>query len=165
MTEIQVTQQMITEAREYANKSINKSSSFRDRLFEGALGEIAFREWLLLNRINFKTCNSYGVSDDYDFKIAGYTVDVKSRMKSTHKNNLVSINQVKENPKEIYVFLQFVNGLNPTFRILGGISNKRMGRLPQRFFGQKTNHYAKDYELTNIYQIISYILNNPKRNF
>lgn len=78
------------------------------KMFEGKLGEKAFKQFLLDNGIPFiEDHSSWTERDAYDFLLATveaeYLLDVKTRTKSFHTRTLEMVEQAHSHPKDIFV--------------------------------------------------------------
>ncbi len=78
------------------------------KMFEGKLGEKAFKQFLTDNAIPFmEDHSSWDERDEYDFLLktveAEYLLDVKTRTRSFHTRTLEMVEQAHSHPKDIFV--------------------------------------------------------------
>lgn len=78
------------------------------KMFEGKLGEKAFKRFLTDNAIPFiEDHSSWDERDEYDFLLTTveteYLLDVKTRTRSFHTRPLEMVEQAQSHPKDIFV--------------------------------------------------------------
>lgn len=114
-----ITGDLYNEAIDYAEKSKYYTSNRHDfhnggydnkkkKMFEGKLGEKAFKIFLLENNANFiEDCSSCDERDDYDFLLCHnsiqYKIDVKTRTENFHTRTMEMVEQAQSHPKDIYI--------------------------------------------------------------
>lgn len=109
---------MIEEAQTYAILSARHTSDHHDfhrggvaakaeKMFEGKLGEKVFKAWLRQQGLPFdEDYTSHKEADQYDFLVAGQTIDVKTFTKDFHKRLLEMVEQYAKNPKDYYIAIR-----------------------------------------------------------
>lgn len=128
---------MLEEALIYANLSGAFTSNRHDfhpgglnnkrlKMFEGKLGEKAFKQFLLDNNILFaEDHSSWDERDEYDFllttKNRQYLFDVKTRTKSFHTRTLEMVEQAQNHPKDIFISARLFSDRNAV-KLLGWYS-------------------------------------------
>lgn len=155
------------EAKEYAIISKSFTSKRHDfyegglsdkqrTLFEGKLGEKAIKQFFIDHKIKFKEDqSSHDEADFYDFMVYDLKgnelkVEVKTRTKISYIRTLESVEQMKNNPKDIYFSVKLYNtkpfcvdvigyGLKEDFLSINRIENK----------GDLDNYVLYDKELKN----------------
>lgn len=77
----------------------------QQKMYEGKLGEKAFKMFLWDNGISFEEDHSPCTeADEYDFLLAnGKKVDVKTRTKAYHSRTLEMVEEANCRPKDIYI--------------------------------------------------------------
>lgn len=163
---------MIEEAQQYAVLSARHTSNRHDfhrggidgkaeNMFVGKLGEKVFKAWLRQQGLPFdEDPTSHEEADQYDFRVVGRTIDVKTFTKDNHRLLLEMVEQYERNPKDYYVAVRlrygpFTVGVNngvPVFdfnnivqrtaTILGWADKAEVGQAP---IG--TNRYLRNYQL------------------
>lgn len=110
---------LLQEALKYADLSGAYTSDRHDfhagglnnkkiKMFEGKLGEKAFKQFLIDNHIPFiEDHSSWDERDEYDFLLttteAEYLLDVKTRTKPFHTRTLEMVEQARSHPKDIFI--------------------------------------------------------------
>ena len=124
------------EAQEYAIMSKSFTSNRHDfhegglsakqrKMFEGKLGEKAIKQFFLDNNIKFIEDNSSDQEADlFDFIIFDeenneLKVDVKTRTKNFHTITLEMVEQMKNNPKDIYFSVRLYDTLPYSVDLIG----------------------------------------------
>ena len=166
---IDITKEMLDEARAYAKLSHDYTSRKHDfheggariaseKMFEGKIGEKAFRKWLEIHDIPYEEDkSSHENADDYDFMVVGKTFDVKTRTKSFHTRTLEMVDQFYKRPKDIYVSVRYHIDRQQV-ELLGAISRvqlKRINRIENQ--GYKDNFVAFDHELSSMDKLKDYL--------
>ncbi|MFL2139001.1 hypothetical protein [Desemzia sp. FAM 23991] len=159
---IKVTEDMKKEALEYSQLSKEFTSRRHDhheggsenaalKMYEGKIGEKAFRFWLDYNNIPYQEDEtSHDSADFYDFLIKGYKIDVKTRTKSFHTRILERVEQFEKKPKDIYVSAHYYTDIEEV-KLIGVISANRLKKLnPPESFGYEMNYFAHDYQLSSM---------------
>lgn len=166
-----VRDEFLQEAAEYAKASCQYTSNRHDfhdgglnrkaeKMFEGKVGEKIFKEFLILNRIHFIEDDSpANEADMYDFLINNLTIDVKTRTKAFHTRTLEMVEQMKKNPKNIYISVK----LSPNKKsgdILGwATSNDFIEQNQIQNNGFLDNYVLYDHQLRDINTFIPFITN------
>lgn len=156
---VKLTEEMKMKARKYSLDSHDYTSRGHDfheggadraseKMYEGKLGEEAFKEWLIQEGIPFTSDSTgYDTADEYDFLISGYKVDVKTRTEDFHRLTLEIVEQFNNRPKDIYVGAR-LHRSEEIVEFYGVISAKKLKGLGQiTNNGYKENYYAKDNQL------------------
>lgn len=166
---IDVTKKMLDEANDYATMSRDYTSRKHDfheggtkaasaKMFEGKIGEKAFKKWLENNDIPFEEDrSSHEDADDYDFVVAGLKVDVKTRTKSFHTRTLEMVDQFYKRPKDLYISARYHIDRQQV-ELLGAISSvqlKKINRIENQ--GYKNNFVAYDDELSSMSKLDRYL--------
>lgn len=170
MLNIVIPQNYVMEAMDYANKSKSFTSDRHDfhdgginnkqkKMFEGKLGEKAFKVFLENNQIQyFEDQSSYDSADEYDFyfKRTGLKVDVKTRTEDFHIRTLEMVEQFKNKPKDIYISVKLINNSNA--QILGWFSKEDMlFRNHIENQGYMDNYVMYDQELRPIESLMQHL--------
>lgn len=162
---------LIDEALVYADLSKKYTSNRHDfhsgglknkqiKMFEGKLGEKAFKMFLMDNHINFKEdTTSYKDPDIYDFKLPdGTKIDVKTRTKTYHIRTLEMVEQDQNNPKDIYVSA-FLNIDKYAVNLLGWYTRQDMHQANHiENQGYLDNYVMYDNELRPIEELFNLYL-------
>ena len=143
-SEYQITEDLISEAYEYAVLSRKYTSNRHDfhaggldnkqkKMFEGKLGEKGFKMFLMENSIKFiEDHSSHEERDEYDFLITidGYEfkIDVKTRTEAFHIRTLEMVEQARSHPKDTYISARLYRDTN-TVKLLGWFSFEDMLRI------------------------------------
>ena len=160
-----IPERMIQEAIGYAYKSRAFTSDDHDfheggldakqrKMYEGKLGEKIFKCFLREAKIPFKEdSSSHTEADEYDFKIHGLLVDVKTRTKEYHTRTLEMVKQFKRKPKNIYVSVQLDVEKKSGYVIgwFGKRDLQRTNRIENN--GYLDNYVMYDNELRDIYDL------------
>jgi hypothetical protein len=159
----------IKQARNYSLKSRKYTSNRHDfhegglkakqrKMFEGKLGEMIFKQFMLEKKIKFKEDDSHHTeADNYDFIINNsLTVDVKTRTKEFHSRNLEMVEQYNKNPKDIYISVRLYPKKKNGYIIgwFGKNDIKRINRIENN--GYLDNYVLYDNELRNINELINF---------
>lgn len=161
---------MVEEAQRYAVLSARHTSDRHDfhrggvaakaeKMFEGKLGEKVFKAWLRQQGLLFdEDHTSHEEADQYDFLVAGRTIDVKTFTKDFHKRLLEMVEQYAKNPKDYYVAVRlrfepftvheragapvfdFSRVSQRTASIVGWASKAEIGRAPIENNGYRDNY-------------------------
>lgn len=167
----QITRPLINEALEYAELSKSYTSDRHDfheggldnkkqKMYEGKLGEKAFKMFLLDNKISFTEDNTpYTEADLYDFLLPdGLKIDVKTRTKSFHTRTLEMVEQSNKSPKDIYVSVSLPEGTTCA-KLLGWFT--RVDMLHANHIennGYRDNYVMYDSELREIPELFQLYL-------
>ncbi|HDR1063322.1 TPA: hypothetical protein QB310_002101 [Pasteurella multocida] len=79
------------------------------RTYVGKLGELAFLEYLNFNNVYPNTDDMFEVyqgqtnTDNFDFNINGYSIDIKTGFRTIHSRLLINMEQFIGIPKDFYV--------------------------------------------------------------
>lgn len=134
------------------------------KMFEGKLGEKAFKIFLRANHIPFEEDHtSWRERDEYDFLLhtadgKRYLVDVKTRTKAFHTRTLEMVEQAQSHPKDIFISTRLFPDRN-TVRLLGWYSYDDMiqtNRIENN--GYLDNYVMHDSELRGFQDLIDTIL-------
>lgn len=171
---INVTQAMKDEASDYADLSRDYTSRNHDfheggpdnaklKMYEGKIGEKAFRSWLDCEGIPYIEDNTpHDQADYYDFLINGFKIDVKTRTESYHTRTLELVNQFEERPKDIYVSTYY-NRDTDNVELIGVISSAKLLSLNQiENHGYLDNYVAYDNQLGSMAAFKQYITTHKK---
>ena len=137
----EITGELYEEALTYARRSRAFTSNRHDfhpgglnnkekKMFEGKLGEKAFKLFLTENHINFtEDKSSFDERDEYDFLLLNDTeqlkVDVKTRTENFHIRTLEMVEQARSHPKDLYISARLYRETN-TVKLLGWFSFQDM---------------------------------------
>jgi hypothetical protein len=168
----------ISEALQYAKLSRSFTSDRHDfhegglsakqrKMFEGKLGEKAFKQYMIDNDISFKEDNtSHEVADVYDFLVKDdlgieLKIDVKTRTKHFHTRTLEMVEQLEKNPKDIYISVRLFDG-EPIIVELIGYALKEdfisINRIENN--GYLDNYVLYDNELKKMETLINKLQKN-----
>lgn len=163
---VTLTSDMKRNAEEYARLSHDYTSRLHDfhsggadiasdKMYEGKLGEEAFKYILMSHDIPFIVDQTgYDSADDYDFLVNGYRVDVKTRTQEYQIRTLEMVDQFHSKPKDIYVGVRLYRE-DDKAEIYGYITadNLKNANAPKSF-GFKLNYWAYDYQMAPIEKLI-----------
>lgn len=170
MLNIVIPQKYVIEAKEYANKSKSFTSDRHDfheggldnkqqKMFEGKLGEKAFKVFLENNKIRYIEDHSgYDTADDYDFYFdkKNLKIDVKTRTKAYHIRTLELVEQFEKKPKDIYISVRLIE--DSQAQILGWFSKEDMLSCDHvENLGYLNNYVMYDDDLRPIDSLIKYL--------
>lgn len=162
----------IIEAENYAKASSSFTSNRHDfhngglsnkelKMYEGKLGEKVFKEYLLSNEFRFIEDNTpHTEADDYDFLIGNTKFDVKTRTKSFHTRTLEMVEQMRQNPKDIYISVHLLEN-RTTGRIIGWCTKEDFlttNKIENQ--GYLDNYVMYDNQLRPIDDLTKYIKEN-----
>lgn len=167
---IKIPENLISEAKEYANKSRAYTSDRHDfheggldakerKMYEGKLGEKIFKQFLIQEKIKFKEDEtSHTSADNYDFILyengKEYTVDVKTRTKSFHVRTVELVKQMNSKPKDLYISVFLDRGL-ASGTIIGFVTKevfKIKGKIEN--LGYLDNYTIRDNHLSSITDLV-----------
>ena len=131
----------IEEALSYAKKSRAFTSNRHDfhpggldnkqqKMFEGKLGEKAFKMFLIDNDFSFTEDSSPADErDEYDFLLHKnglnkLLIDVKTRTKQFHIRTLEMVEQFKNHPKNLYISARLYEGTHTLGGTIVSTNNK-----------------------------------------
>lgn len=175
--EYHIPNDLIQEALSYAISSRAYTSNRHDfhagglnnkqqKMFEGKLGEKAFKMFLWDNAIPFEEDHSsFDERDEYDFLLqtehgTQYLVDVKTRTKSFHTRTLEMVEQAQEHPKDIFISARLFSERN-VVKLLGWYSYEDMIRADQiENNGYLDNYVMYDTDLRSFQDLYDSILIN-----
>lgn len=159
---IKITEDMIEEAKKYAvlsKKYTSRNHDFHEggesnavvKMYEGKIGEKAFREWLINEGIPYiEDSTGPDTADEYDFLINNKKIDVKTRTKSFHTRTLEMVSQFHSRPKDFYVGI-YLDLDNQEAEIYGFISSDQLQNLSQiEDQGYGDNYVVYDNQLKSI---------------
>ncbi len=165
---------LMEEALLYANLSGAFTSNRHDfhegglsnkklKMFEGKLGEKAFKIFLSDNNIPFiEDHTSWEERDEYDFLLTTpqrqYLIDIKTRTKSFHTRTLEMVEQAENHPKDIFVSARLFSERN-TVKLLGWYSYQDMlnaNRIENN--GYLNNYVMYDSDLRSMDELYNLIL-------
>lgn len=165
------------EALDYASASRAFTSNRHDfhpgglknkqkKMFEGKLGEKAFKLFLLDNNIPFdEDHSSYDERDEYDFIVNDgyqYKVDVKTRTEPFHIRTLEMVEQAQTHPKDIFISARLYRDRNAVV-LLGWFSFEDMINKNQiENQGYLDNYVMYDRDLRPMQELYDQILINCK---
>lgn len=164
---VKVTEQMRQEAQNYANLSHDFTSRNHDfhaggatiasqKMYEGKIGEKAFRALLIEYGISFKEdSTNHDEADLYDFLVGNLKIDIKTRTEDYQTRTLEMVEQFTRRPKDIYVGARYRREL-ATVEFYGYIEAEELKNAnPAQGFGYKTNYWASDDQMKPIEDLLS----------
>lgn len=169
---INIRQDLIAEAADYARMSRKFTSNRHDfhegglsakqrKMFEGKLGEKAIKQIFEKYKIMFEEDKTaHDQRDFYDFLVWGaksgkkLKLDVKTRTKNFHTRTLEMVEQLQNNPKDIFISLRLYN--NPYCAKIIGFALREdfinINRVENQ--GYLDNYVLYDNELRHIGKLL-----------
>lgn len=133
---VDITSQMKQRSLEFATAIVNSNNQYSrlvpdfalkdfnlqqrietQRTYVGKLGELAFLEYLNFNNVYPNTDDMFEVyqgqtnTDNFDFNINGYSIDIKTGFRTIHSKLLINMEQFIGIPKDFYVAI-YLNAID-----------------------------------------------------